>query len=158
MRPLTKVMSFEVEALDAPVLAVGDVDYAVLVDLYGVKQMELSGPHSRLSPLAHPVSITGVFEDTGIRVTVGDEYVTIGREGQIGSSTKVTGTDFGQSAHRDLHQLLPVGGELQYFRTCCVRSPDIPLRIAAKGVGHAIHAPAQGMQHGALAMQTDHRT
>src|SRR2546429_612701 len=43
--------------------------------------MELSGPHSRLSPLAHPVAITGVFEDTGIRVTVGDEYDTLGVHG-----------------------------------------------------------------------------
>src|SRR5215831_13218618 len=55
--PLAQELSFAIEALDAPVFAVGDVDHALVVDLNRVRQAELSGTRAGAAPFAQLLAI-----------------------------------------------------------------------------------------------------
>src|SRR5437879_3733721 len=51
--PFAKVFSLQVEALNASILAICNVDHAVLIDLNGVRQIELTRAGSCTAPLAN---------------------------------------------------------------------------------------------------------
>src|SRR5499425_2444089 len=62
-RPLAQELSFAIEALDAAIFAIGDVDHALVVDLNRVRQAELSGTRTGTAPFAQLLAVGRIFEN-----------------------------------------------------------------------------------------------
>src|SRR6266581_2825343 len=81
-RGLVQVFAVQIEYLDPPVLAVGDVE-CLAVDDDRMRKMELPRADSGPSPLADLLSVRSVFKDPGIAVAVGHKDAAIGPEGDV---------------------------------------------------------------------------
>src|SRR5262245_62098900 len=64
-RPLAQILPRLIEPLDAPILTIGDVDEAFVVDLDGMRQAELARSGAWRAPLPDLLPVTGVFENAG---------------------------------------------------------------------------------------------
>src|SRR5258708_5238724 len=84
VRPLAEIAAVEIESLQAAVLAVRYVDDALGIHGNSVRLVELPWTGAGASPLAQPLAIGGVFQNAGIAVTIGDEKVAVGSEGNVG--------------------------------------------------------------------------
>src|SRR4030095_7621238 len=89
--PLAQILARLIEALDAPVLAVGDVHHPGRVDLNRMRQHELPGTRARSAPLAHLGAIASVLEDSCVRVAVADEDMPVAGKRDVRRSTEVVG-------------------------------------------------------------------
>src|SRR5205807_1320356 len=109
---LAQKFSVEVEFLDPPVLAVGDIEDVVLIRHNGVGQMELSGTGTRTAPLADLFAIGSVLKDAGVGVSVADGNPAIRRKGNISRSPESAGRFLRLPTHVDLKQLFALWAEL----------------------------------------------
>ena len=98
--PLGLVFAVAVEHLHAMVLAVGDIDLAVVVAGDVVDEVELSRPGAGLAPREQQFSIGRVFVDAGILVSVGDVDVAVRREGGVGAAVERVAGETGRPACR----------------------------------------------------------
>src|SRR5262245_46059183 len=73
-----------VEHLDAPVVAVADIDQALRVGGDAVHEAELAGTFAVLAPGFHPLAVLVVFGDAGIHIAVADIDVALRIPGDVG--------------------------------------------------------------------------
>src|SRR5215510_9636874 len=112
--PLQLVPAVAVEYLHAVVLAVGDVDPAVVVGGDVVGDVELAGIGAGGAP-AHQVFAVGrVLVDAGIAVAVGNVDLALGRKCRVGTAVeRLTAQERRRLVgHADGHQHLAVAGDL----------------------------------------------
>src|SRR5205085_3303572 len=121
--------SVEIEFFNAPVLAVSDVEDAVLVRHDGVRQMELSRTPARAAPFADLFAIGSVLKDARVGVSIADEDPAFGRKRNISRSPEGAARRFRLPTHVDLKQLFARRTELEDRRTGCVDCPDVALGI-----------------------------
>ena len=141
--------------MNAAVLAVGDVDDAVAIDLNRMRQTELSGAGAGFAPFANAFALAGVLEDARVAIAVGDKDAAVRREGNVGGAAETVAWR-GLSADFDLQQLLPLRRELVDHRAGRVRRPDVALRIDADGMRRGVHAFAPRSHHFAIAIDNDY--
>ena len=89
--PLAQVTAFEIEPLDAAILAIGDVDDALAIYGQAMRQPELARTRSGASPLTHALPVRAVFEDTRVSVSIGNEDALVRTEGNVGRAAKRSG-------------------------------------------------------------------
>src|SRR6266571_6973313 len=71
--PFAEVVSIEVEALDASVFPIGDIDDILRIDSDAVRQVKLARSGSGRAPLAHALALGSVLENARIGIAVGNE-------------------------------------------------------------------------------------
>src|SRR5436305_4166509 len=153
--PLAQIAAVEVESLQAAVLPVSYVYDAVGIHGDSVRLMELSWTSSGAAPLAQPLAIGGVFQDARIAVSIGDEEVAVGSEGNVGGPVEAA-LGGRLPTYGNLHQLLTHRCEFVHHRTGGVDCPDVSLGIDADGVRDVEHALTPGPQHLSIAIHDDH--
>jgi hypothetical protein len=131
---LSEVLAFQVELLEATVLAVGNIEDVVLVNDDGVRNTELGGTGAMSSPLANPFARRGVFEHTGVAVAVADENAVAPGEGDVRGPVEALPIgyrrisqgdgDVGLAADLDAYQFLAVRGVFEDSGAGGVDSPD----------------------------------
>src|SRR5579862_6577504 len=81
--PLRQELSAGIKHLDTPVLPVGDVDLALRVDDYVMRQLELSRARASAAELENVLPIVRELHDARASVPVGHVEIAIGCEAYI---------------------------------------------------------------------------
>src|SRR5262249_11587433 len=156
--PLQLVLAVAVEHLHAMVLAVGDIDPAVLVGGDVVRDVELPGIGPGGAP-AHQVFAVGrVFVDAGIAVSVRHVDLALGRERGVGAAIERLAAQEGCGlvGHADGQQHLALGGHLADRVVAVVGAVEGVVAVDMDAVRATEQAFAPRAQEVALAVEYHH--
>ena len=149
VRDLTKEFAFEVELLDAPVLAVGDVEDVVLIDHNGVGKVELAAVGAGRSHVLTSLP-WAVYSST--RALPYPSLMKMRPCGaKVMSVVPLKGLgDVRLAADLDPLQLLAVGGVLDDAGAGSIDGPDVAGGVEAYGVRDGVEAFTEGVEDAAL--------
>src|SRR5258708_39353212 len=111
MVPLSQILSVQIEALQAGVIAIRHVNDSPIIHRDPVRLVELSGARSRTAPLSDALAFGVVFEYPRVAVAVRDVDSPGRSEGDVATSVGRT-TASRLFPAGDLHQLLPLRRKL----------------------------------------------
>src|SRR6266516_922769 len=130
-------MTFLAEALNATIFTVGHIDDPLSIDGDGMRNPELSRTVTRRAPFPQSLACFAIFNDPGVRVTIGNEY-SIVREGNVGGTAEGALGRCRKTTHIDLQLVLTVDRELMDHGTAGIDSPDISLVINPNAVRNLV--------------------
>ena len=154
------VFALGAEDLDAVILAVGDVNPAVVVHDDVVHDVELAVAGPRFSPRKEQPAVGSVLVHPGVGITVG--YVELAGapvEGHVGRHAEGLAAHFGARLVRRAPglQQLAFGGELADRAVAVVHAEDGIVGGDGNAVGVGEHAFAPGAQYVPIGVEYDHR-
>ncbi len=156
--PLRLVLAVAVEHLHAVVLAVGDVDPAVVVGGDVVGDVELAGLAAGLAPRHDQLAVGRELVHARVAVAVGDVDLALGRERGVGAAVERLAAHEGRglAGDADGELDLALGGAATHGVVAVVGAVEGVVGIDGKAVGALEHALAPRAQEVALAVEHDH--
>ena len=157
--PLHLVLAVAVEHLHAMVLAVGDIDPAVVVGGDVVGDVELAGIGAGGAPAHQVLAVGRVLVDAGIAVAVRHVDLALGRERGVGAAVERLAAQErrGLVGHADGQQHLALGGDLADRVVAVVGAVEVVVAVDMDAVGAAEQAFAPRAQEVAVAVEHHHR-
>ncbi len=134
--PLRLVFAVAVEHLHAVVLAVGDIDPAVVIGGDIVDDVELAGIGAGLAPGFQELAVRRIFVDAGIAVAVGDIDLALRRQRGVGAAVKRLAAHERRRLVRDAdrQQHLAVGGAFAHGVVAVVGAIEIVVGVDVQAV------------------------
>src|SRR5437762_9277146 len=83
IRPHVEKLPIFIKHLDAAVSSIGDVQATILVDRDRMYRVELAGAGARRSPRHEKLSVSVEFDDSSVRVAIGDVEAAVGKPGDV---------------------------------------------------------------------------